>query len=49
MGHPVIVDDNLREIDHGAWSGMMLPVIARRYPEEFAMWQSFCGSFNFCA
>jgi broad specificity phosphatase PhoE len=40
MGHPVIVDNNLREIDHGAWSGMMLPVIARRYPEEFAMWQS---------
>ncbi len=40
MSHPVIVDDNLREIDHRTWSGMMLPVIARRFPEEFAMWQS---------
>lgn len=40
MSRSVIVDDNLRELDHGAWTGMMLPVITRRYPEEFAMWQS---------
>ena len=32
-GCPLQVEPRLREVDHGSWSGLTLPVIARRFPE----------------
>lgn len=37
---PVVAEDDLREIDHGMWTGMTTRVLARRFPEKFAIWRS---------
>ena len=36
---PVFIDDRLREIDHGHWTGWKISDIARRFPAEFATWR----------
>jgi broad specificity phosphatase PhoE len=36
---PVMVHDELREIDHGSWTGLRLPAIERRFPDQFAIWR----------
>ena len=36
-----LVDDRLREIDHGPWTGLRLPDIEQRFPHEFATWNFF--------
>jgi len=38
---PVLVDDRLREIDHGPWTGWKTSHVERRMPVEFATWR-FC-------
>ena len=35
-----LADDRLREIDHGAWTGVRLATIERRFPHEFATWNA---------
>jgi broad specificity phosphatase PhoE len=35
---PRYTDDRLREIDHGAWSGLRLKAIQDRFPDQFAAW-----------
>lgn len=40
-GSSLLVDDRLREIDHGPWTGMQLPAIEHRFPHEFATWSFF--------
>jgi broad specificity phosphatase PhoE len=35
---PVLLEDRLREIDHGPWSGLLHATIAREFPDEFAAW-----------
>lgn len=37
---PVMVEPRLREIDHGAWTGMTMDRIARDFPDEFERLQS---------
>ncbi|HEX5483332.1 MAG TPA: histidine phosphatase family protein [Terriglobia bacterium] len=37
---PVIADDELREIDHGVWTGLEVSEIARRLPDDYRCWQS---------
>lgn len=37
---PVMVEPRLREIDHGAWTGLTMDRITRDFPEEFDRWQS---------
>jgi phosphoserine phosphatase len=37
---PVMVEPRLREIDHGAWTGVTMDRIACDFPEEFEIWQS---------
>lgn len=37
---PVVAEDDLREIDHGMWTGMSTRAIARRFPDDFAIWRS---------
>lgn len=36
---PVVIEDRLREIDHGTWTGWRITHIERRFPIEFAMWR----------
>lgn len=36
---PVVTEDNLREIDHGAWTGMGVRTVARQHPDEHAIWR----------
>jgi phosphoserine phosphatase len=36
---PVVVEDDLREIDHGGWTGMTMGEIQKRHSEEFLVWQ----------
>jgi phosphoserine phosphatase len=36
-----IIDDRLREIDHGPWTGLRLESIEERFPDEFATWSFF--------
>lgn len=36
----MMVEPRLREIDHGAWTGMTMDGIALDFPEEFESWQS---------
>ena len=36
-----LVDDRLREIDHGPWTGLQLPAIEHRFLHEFATWSFF--------
>ncbi len=35
-GSSPLVDDRLREIDDGPWTGLRLPAIEHRFPHEFA-------------
>jgi broad specificity phosphatase PhoE len=39
-GWPVIVHDELREIDHGVWTRMTLGEIGQRFPLGLAWWHS---------
>lgn len=39
-GWPVIVRDELREIDHGVWTGMTFSEIGKRFPLELACWHA---------
>ena len=39
-GCPVIVHDELREIDHGVWTGMTLNEIGQRFPLGLACWHT---------
>jgi phosphoserine phosphatase len=36
-----MIDDRLREIDHGAWTGLRLETIEHRFPDDFATWNFF--------
>ena len=36
---PVFIDDRLREIDHGYWTGRKISDIERRFPAEYATWR----------
>jgi phosphoserine phosphatase len=36
-----IIDDRLREIDHGPWTGLRLESIEDRFPDDFATWSFF--------
>ena len=40
-GPTPLVDDRLREIDHGPWTGLQLAAIEHRFPHEFATWSFF--------
>ncbi|MDQ7037916.1 MAG: histidine phosphatase family protein [Aquificota bacterium] len=33
-----VVDERIREIDHGRWSGLLVEEVKRRFPEEFETW-----------
>lgn len=37
-GRTPLMDDRLREIDHGPWTGLRLNAIESRFPAEFATW-----------
>jgi len=37
-GMEVIKDERLREIDHGAWSGLLVEEVMEKYPEDFKKW-----------
>jgi broad specificity phosphatase PhoE len=39
-GCPVIVHDELREIDHGVWTGMTLGEMEQRFPLGLACWHT---------
>jgi broad specificity phosphatase PhoE len=43
---PVIADNDLREIDHGNWTGMTVPEIAKRYASEHAVWKHNPSKFQ---
>lgn len=34
----VEIDDDLREVDFGAWEGLTYPVVEERWPRELALW-----------
>lgn len=36
----VELDEDLREVDFGAWEGLTYPVVAERWPRELALWQA---------
>lgn len=38
LGLPVVVDDDLREVDFGDWDGLTMAEIAQRWPDEVAAW-----------
>jgi broad specificity phosphatase PhoE/ribonuclease HI len=38
VGVPVEVDDDLREVDFGAWEGLTFPVVEERWTRELALW-----------
>jgi probable phosphoglycerate mutase len=40
VGLPVIVDEDLRELDFGAWEGLTGDEIRARWPEAFERWAS---------
>lgn len=35
-----VVDDSLREIDHGRWEGLTRGEVAAQFPEEYSAWHS---------
>jgi probable phosphoglycerate mutase len=37
---PVATRDGLREISHGRWEGLTRPEVERRFPDEYAAWES---------
>lgn len=43
---PVIAENDLREIDHGRWTGMKPLEIAQKYPEEHTAWKYEPDSFR---
>ena len=43
---PVIAENDLREIDHGHWTGMTPLEIAQKSPEEHAAWKYAPDSFR---
>jgi 2,3-bisphosphoglycerate-dependent phosphoglycerate mutase len=45
-GLSVVVDPDLRERDVGAWSGLTLPEIEERYPEELRAFRERRGSIG---
>jgi probable phosphoglycerate mutase len=40
LGLPVETDDDLREVDFGAWEGLTFSVVEERWPRELALWLS---------
>ena len=38
VGAPVEYDEDLREVDFGAWEGLTFAVVQERWPRELAMW-----------
>jgi broad specificity phosphatase PhoE/ribonuclease HI len=38
LGLEVELDDDLQEVDFGAWEGLTYPVVAERWPRELALW-----------
>ncbi|NPB06391.1 MAG: histidine phosphatase family protein [Aquificae bacterium] len=38
LGLEPIVDERLREIDHGEWSGLLVEEVKKKYPEQFEAW-----------
>lgn len=44
LGLPLIVDEGLREIAHGAWEGLTADEARRRDPDVFAAWDAHAGS-----
>ena len=34
-----VLDDGLREIDHGRWEGLRRDEVQRMFPEEYAAWE----------
>ncbi len=38
LGLEPVVDDRIREIDHGRWSGLLVEEVKKRFPEEFETW-----------
>lgn len=43
---PVIAENDLREIDHGNWTGMTVQEIAKRYASEHAVWKHNPNKFQ---
>jgi len=39
-GLPLVRNDGLREISHGRWEGLTRPEVERRFPDEYAAWES---------
>ncbi len=38
LGLPINVDENLIEIDHGDWAGMLVEEVKEKYPDMFRQW-----------
>jgi len=38
LGLPVNIDENLIEIDHGDWAGMLVEEVKEKYPDMFRQW-----------
>ena len=38
LGLSVEIDDDLREVDFGAWEGLTFPVVEERWPRELDLW-----------
>ncbi|NPA32076.1 MAG: histidine phosphatase family protein [Aquificae bacterium] len=38
LGLEPVVDERLREIDHGEWSGLLVDEVKERFPEDFEKW-----------
>jgi broad specificity phosphatase PhoE len=53
--HAVMLDPRLREVHVGGWSGLTMPEIEERYPEEFVRWRAgdpahdFAGGESYAA
>lgn len=46
-GHPVVYEDDLKEIDFGRWEGLSFPEIAAMDPEYVDLWAGGSVSFRF--
>ncbi len=38
LGIDPVVEERIREIDHGRWSGLLVEEVKRKFPEEFETW-----------
>ncbi|NPA13358.1 MAG: histidine phosphatase family protein [Aquificae bacterium] len=47
LGLPINVDEDLIEIDHGDWSGMLVEKVKEEYPEMFRQWLYEPQNVNF--